>query len=1367
MAAKFDPYAGLDKQVVELPFTEGLANDFISQFRPSPKEALLVIENMDLTKVGKFSNRDGFVALSNATIDSVNGVSSIAGTQEKLFQRENELGVIANDQKALGSGAGWGGVGDTVYTYTPNVLPSSGAWKAHGKIPRPTLSNAGNVTPDTNTRICDCAVTGNFMLIAWHTITATNNGNNAQGDILWRVIDTTNNATIVDTTLFPQSGTLIAGSTYSPVGLGTQFQAKMQCLTVGSRLYCFVLASNIAASRSDLIGFSIDMSAANPTPTAAFVLASGASTYCVSTDGTNIFIDKVFAATPTQAVCHAYSATLGFISGVTAFTLAGNIIVDVQGSTAFGAHAAVYKTVVTATGIASLYSVFLNSGSLAVTGSALQFAIQSGPAYLINAVSNASIYRPDIVLLSSTKAAFVFTDDALTAGSSFSPGASMRWGTLTVSAGAVTNTTCPLYASGPVTFNFTAASVVNVSRMFAINGRVFVPVVKCDILPASGRNTDYGYFLLELNIAASQGANDAFRLPMVSAGWAQDRSAPVLDTANMTGFYTPADYVTPMVTASAVAIFISATTGYTGISRPVRINVTCTLGGARGVWTGSVFYNNDPVAAQTFVSDATHPVNLIGKGLGFDLNIVAGVAVLADAWNSYQTDTVQIELPSGAVSGNKYYCAMRSGKALGITPTPLFSEYAIDAISLDFVDAYRWASRASGQLVAFACAVPWAFDGRRLFECGILTRPRILEIQDQGTATGVRPLTPGFTYFFRAVYTWLDARGDRWFSAPSYAGRSGDDFSHRTNGGVVGTVPRSAGPQLDTVTAYSMTTITLTSALAEVKTGLRIVSTNNGIVGGPGNALFDIYYNGNAAAAMTAVSPAVAVAVPLTGEATGLSLTWSAGVGSAGQEWQTAPSQIRLSVTLPQCFSGMVSGVDFFKDAMEVWVYMTTPNTPNVYLLAAQIRADANAFTAPSYGYDVFSKANYIPIVIGNEPALTNDQIYTAGGELENSAPPPARIIEAYRDRLFAISGYDNRVYYTKSRIAGRGIEWAQQTQYIDIPETGQGLASNETCLMIFTTRGVYAIEGYGPSATGQPAQAFGTLQLISNQLGLYEVNSCKTTPVGVIFRTSQGWWLVDRTLSLSYIGNDIDAMITPADKTIAVSVDQQLACVRIMTLQGGFGASSYLAYNYWYDSKRWSTDRGSLSTTYKDAMVLNETYFTIDGVNVNARQGAIYGTSWLDGGPTQNTDVLGHSQKVGTGWITVANMAMLKRIWRVICTLENLTDGTDTGAGTGGNPHTNPGVRLRVWSDWNDTAPTFDQTWWANQIGLGVQTIRAHLPKQKMKAIRIQIEQVPAGMDGGGLGSYNNNPGYNFIGFGFEVGLKNRLSTESAGQSR
>ena len=170
------------------------------------------------------------------------------------------------------------------------------------------------------------------------------------------------------------------------------------------------------------------------------------------------------------------------------------------------------------------------------------------------------------------------------------------------------------------------------------------------------------------------------------------------------------------------------------------------------------------------------------------------------------------------------------------------------------------------------------------------------------------------------------------------------------------------------------------------------------------------------------------------------------------------------------------------------------------------------------------------------------DQIYTAGGELENSAAPPCRSIEVHRDRVFAISSYDNNVYYTKPRIAGRGIEWAQLTQLIPITETGLGLASIETCLLIFTNRAVYAIEGYGPSATGQPVQAFGTLQLISNQLGLYELNSCKSTPIGVFFRTSQGWWLVDRTLALSYIGDDIDGMVQTTDSTVAINVDAEKA---------------------------------------------------------------------------------------------------------------------------------------------------------------------------------------------------------------------------------
>ena len=1224
-------YTGLAKQVVELPFVSGLANNFAAQFRPTPEAAMLTIENADLSQTGKFSNRDGFVSLSNNRIGPETGSSTIQSTQMKLFQRSGELGVIANTQIALGSGAGWAGAGDTVFSFSPNIPAGTpvGAWKGHGKIPRPTLGCMGNVTPDQQVHTSDIAVAGNFALIAWHTTTVSSPSGDSFGDVFFRVIDITTGTTVIDTTIFP-AGNYTPGQTDLNQA-GTSYQAKLRCLAVGNRLYIFMLAALTATpGQSDVLGAYVDMTFSNPSLSAPQVLLSQTIAYGVCTDGGSIFIANVNSTGPTGSTLTKWSTSLVNISGGASFTTTQPIY-DLNCSAGSGVIAITYAVLVS--GVPTQYLDVYNASTLARTGAA---GVVAGTGNTTLGFATA-FNRPDVVVMSSTSFATVISIDSNASPLFLSY---LAWNRADIISGNVTQTSCPTAA---IPFSFRAPGVMNVGRMFTINGRVFVPVVKSDWYPSSGTGVCAGYFLIEIDPSPSQGVQDQYRLPMVAANWATDVSAPILDTNSPQGSYLP------RITSPSPGLFSSGTTPpvlYLTLDNqelpmplPV-ITITVTVGGTLSFWKGEVFING--VFEQNIDTTGFSPGASLGLPNGMALIFAAGAANINNVWTT-QGPSVQMFLPSGCLAGGVYYLTTRKGSELGNAPTPLFSGYEVEIISLNFVDPYRWASRPFGALTAFSGAVPFAYDGRRTFEGGMLCRPRIVSITDlvDPLPTGGNWLVPSTEYFFQAVYTWLDSAGNRWFSAPSYADRADNVFSHTTSSSTA-------------------------------------------------NAL-------------------------------------------------------EITLTVPPCFSGMVNGPDYFKNSMETWLYMSNTDTPGILFLVAQIGPNQNPLGV-TFKYDIFSGSPTVGISILSQPLSSQDQIYIAGGELENSPAPACRSIEAHRDRLFAISTYDNNVYYTKPRIAGRGIEWCQETQFIPIPEPGLGLASNETCLMIFTNRCVYAIEGYGPSVTGQPVQAFGALQLISNQMGLYEVNSCMTTPVGVIFRTNYGWWLVDRTLTISFIGDGINGMVAQADQTIAMNVDQKLAVIRIMTAQGGIGEPGYRSYNYWYDSKRWSTDAPppALSLVYKDAMVMGDNYFELNSVDVIARSGNQFGVSWVDGA----SDSFGHGPSVSTGWITVSNMAMLKRIWRVIATVENMTGGGASDAA----------VQLSVYVDWDDVNVAFNHTWTADIIGFGLQTVRAHMPKQKMKAIKLVLQQT--------VGATANTPGYNFIGLGFEVGVKGRMSEEGTARS-
>lgn len=1206
-----DPYAGLNRTIVELPLTVGLSNNFTESFRAAPKDALSVINNAELTSVGKFATRSGFVSLSNTRIGSESGFTNLAGYWTKLFARPRELGAIAATPFAIQQDAGWGTCGDCLYTYEPNINTGA-AWRAHGKIPRPTLSCLPNIGADRTPGIADCAVTadGKFALICWHS-----QGDWTQsqiGAVYFRVVDTATGAIVIDNTAFPIN---YAGRTAN-ASPGVQFLAKLQCLAVGSIFSMFVYCqSGFSSSANNIYGVQLDMSVANPVVGAPVTLGATVSGFGVATDGASIFV--AYNGTGSSAVTLTkYNAALGLLAGPVTCHNYGQQLSDVNIDAGSGEVAV---ATVTADRLTFNLETFATSNLAQVNTTAV----------LMSEVA-AIIYRPDVLILAANRYAVASARHSSPTVSAVD--GAVFWGVATASAGAVNALGLKARSGG----------IINLGHMSNVNGNVYMPVVKCDRSPELGWGIDPGYFLLQLDMT---NFTSNTRTPMLAAHWATDVSAPVLDS------------------------------------------------------------NNLRVVQQ----------NQIGPTVGI---------------------IVDLALMRGAVIGNKYFCVTRKGAAIGDSPLPQFSAYALDLITCDFADVYRQQSRNFGERSVFAGAVPFAYDGRRTFEQGTV-RPRIVMLQNAINAGG--KIVPGAVYYFRVVYTWQDSTSDQWLSAPSFAQRTGDVYTVTMPDRAIGIVT-AIGPNTGTTQTITVTT---TSGLL------------SSIVTGAGGTVLETVH-----APFVGVSPTT-IFIPSTlitsvNTSTGLISYSFPGPGSPvtvanvqvgdriyvqGAFVATQENSINLSATLPPCFSGMYNGTDLFLNPVITSIYMTQNAGPtSVYFLAKSVNVGSS--TAAYGGNAVFT------VLILQEALASSEQIYVAGGELENSAPPPARSIEVHRDRVFAISSYDNRVYYTKPSNPGRGVEWAQLTQYIVIPETGLGLASNETCLIVFTTRGVYAIEGYGPSATGQPAQAFGTLQCISNNMGLYEVNSCKSTHIGVFFRTSYGWWLVDRTLTLTFIGNDINGMVLAAAQTIAISVDNVQACIRILT-RAGAALGDYQSFNYWYDSQRWSTDSnspGRAGAKYLDAVVQNDNYFILDESDVLQRQPLINGQPF-DG----SRDQQGYGMTVSTGWITLANLAMYKRIWRVIATIENLTN---TAA-------VNPALQLIVYADWS-TSASLVKTFTADQIGPGIQTLRAHLPVQKMKAIKIVLQTVAQSA----VFADNNVFGYNFIGFGFEIGLKNRLSPEPAGRS-
>ncbi len=433
-------------------------------------------------------------------------------------------------------------------------------------------------------------------------------------------------------------------------------------------------------------------------------------------------------------------------------------------------------------------------------------------------------------------------------------------------------------------------------------------------------------------------------------------------------------------------------------------------------------------------------------------------------------------------------------------------------------------------------------------------------------------------------------------------------------------------------------------------------------------------------------------------------------VTNIATESQTACGTDTASITLtvrPPTVSAKPRGGAYFFGLIRVMLWRSKSSAPSEYIYLDSLVVEPFRTTTVSF------TDNH-----ADSDIAANERMYTYGGELENYGPPPCRAIVAHRDRIFALNTETNELWYTKPLINGRGVEWSR-FQKLPLFEKGMALGAIESGLLVFTDKGIYALQGSGPSITGLPPDAFSKLYQLSNEIGCSEQCAAFSTPVGVIFRARQGLWLVDKSMSIKYIGGSVESFMSTVSEMISGDVDEKKGVVRFLVRQAGV----YFTLNYWYDTNRWSYDTMGSSTA--NSAVVHK------GVYHQSRDTGIFKastTSYADNG-------VFYAMKVRTHWLRFGNMSSVKRVWRVL---------------------TNVWVRARIaltvkiernFGVESSNTEFFD--WTNNLINANGATAqpRVHLAKQKATAIRITLTE--------GQDSTADTQGLEFLGLGFELGMK------------
>lgn len=342
-------------------------------------------------------------------------------------------------------------------------------------------------------------------------------------------------------------------------------------------------------------------------------------------------------------------------------------------------------------------------------------------------------------------------------------------------------------------------------------------------------------------------------------------------------------------------------------------------------------------------------------------------------------------------------------------------------------------------------------------------------------------------------------------------------------------------------------------------------------------------------------------------------------------EWLDAQGQLHRSApSIPLAVTVSVGGAS--QIAVTVACLRATMKLSTVYpvtIVLFRTAANGTIFYKTASGVND-PTANTITIndTTVDATLVGNIELYTTGGQVENSSAPPCMALSTYKSRLIVVPSdnpfswwFSQEVIPNSAASAATPVELSEFfIQNIDQdggPLTSVGVMDDK--LVFFKGQIPYYIVGNGPAANGT-GNDYSPPQRITCPVGAVSPASVVMTPMGLMFQASNsaGIWLLDRALGPNYIGADVE--VYNSQNVTSAVLYPQFNQVRF-TMSGGV----CLAYDYFV--KQWTVltgiaavqaciFQGQYTYTKSTGSVLQEStsLFTDNGTFVQLK----VGTSWM-----------------------------------------------------------------------------------------------------------------------------------------------------------
>lgn len=267
---------------------------------------------------------------------------------------------------------------------------------------------------------------------------------------------------------------------------------------------------------------------------------------------------------------------------------------------------------------------------------------------------------------------------------------------------------------------------------------------------------------------------------------------------------------------------------------------------------------------------------------------------------------------------------------------------------------------------------------------------------------------------------------------------------------------------------------------------------------------------------------------------------------------------------------------------------------------------------------------------------IKHEILYTTGGVLENDTMPNSKFLTVYGDRIFALASKGDSLYFTKKNVLGSPPEF-NLGQYMQVPEKGGpavALGVLDSSCIIFKQNNIFTFAGDGPNDLGEQSD-YRTPQEVTVDVGCSEPESICQTPLGIVFKSLKGIYMLERNFNVKYIG-------APVEEFNSLSITSAKLLENTTEIFFTTSSNRWMTYDYFHN--RWTTDVSAHSNMTTSYAVDSSCYNGVKHVMFNNAQ--MFRELTNNYADDQDVYV---SMKLSTAWIKLGQMQLYKRLYELM----------------------------------------------------------------------------------------------------------------------